>query len=300
MDDAAAGATLPPLPKKRGDMSDEWDGELRQAPEGEPALPARPPRRWIAVVLVVVAAGVAVYFVGRRTAPFDTTVQPGAAADRAADKPAPLGAEPERVDVPALDQSDSLVRELVRKLSSHPEIARWLATDGLIRNFTVVVENVADGMSPVTHLGGLRPSQGFAVVERGEDLAIDPRSYQRYDRLADAFASLDPAGSARLYSTLKPRIEEAHRDLGSPDPAFDRTLERAVVHLLEVPVAGESPAVEPQGIGYSFADPRLQSLTASQKHLLRMGPRNVRIVQRTLRSLALALGIPAERLPALR
>jgi hypothetical protein len=280
-------------------MTDDWDGELRQGPEGEPTLPARPRRRWIAVVLVVVAAIVAVYFVGRKTAPFETAGQPGAAVS-GADTAAPLGGEPAAVDVPALDRSDALVRELVTQLSSHPEIARWLATDGLIRNFTVVVENVADGMSPITHLGRLRPSEGFAVADRGEDLTIDPRSYQRYDRLADAFGSLDPAGSARLYAILKPRIEEAHRDLGSPDPTFDRTLERAIVHLLEVPVIGESPAVEPQGIGYGFADPRLQALTASQKHLLRMGPRNVRIVQRTLRSLALALGIPAERLPAVR
>jgi hypothetical protein len=189
-----------------------------------------------------------------------------------------------------------VVRELVRRLSSHPEIARWLATDGLIRNFTVVVENVADGISPVAHLRGVRPSGSFAVVEQGEDLAISRTSYARYDRLADAFGSLDPDGSARLYSTLKPRIEEAHRDLGSSDTSVDRTLERAIVHLLRTPAAGESPGVEPQGIGYRFANPRLESLSASQKHLLRMGPRNVRIVQDKLREIARALGIPADRL----
>jgi hypothetical protein len=55
--------------------------------------------------------------------------------------------------------------------------------------------------------------------------------------------------------------------------------------------------VEPQGIGYRFEDANLESLTAAQKHLLRMGPRNVRIVQLKLRDIAAALGIPAERLP---
>jgi hypothetical protein len=138
------------------------------------------------------------------------------------------------------------------------------------------------------------------VVEQGEELRIDPRSYQRYNQLVDGFASLDAAGSARLYATLKPRIEEANKELGSPEPTFDRTLERAIVRLLETPNAGESPRVEPHGIGYRFADPALESLTAPQKHLLRMGPRNMRIVQAKLREIALALGIPAERLPAAR
>jgi hypothetical protein len=49
---------------------------------------------------------------------------------------------------------------------------------------------------------------------------------------------------------------------------------------------------------YNFNDPRLERLTQAQKQLLRMGARNVGIVQRRLREIALALGIPAARLPA--
>ena len=55
--------------------------------------------------------------------------------------------------------------------------------------------------------------------------------------------------------------------------------------------------VEPRGAGYGFADPRLERLTAAQKQLLRMGPANARLVQGSLRTIALELGIPAERLP---
>lgn len=53
-------------------------------------------------------------------------------------------------------------------------------------------------------------------------------------------------------------------------------------------------------LGHGFADPDLEALPAAQKQLLRMGPRNVRIIQSSLREIALALGIPAERLPAPR
>ena len=49
---------------------------------------------------------------------------------------------------------------------------------------------------------------------------------------------------------------------------------------------------------YGFAAPDVEALTAAQKQLLRMGPRHVRTIQSSLRAIALALGIPAERLPA--
>ena len=110
-------------------------------------------------------------------------------------------------------------------------------------------------------------------------------------------ASIDAAGVARLYATLKPRIEEAHRDLGNPDTPFDRTLERAIVSLLSTPASDGAARLEPQGIGFAYVDPALEGLTAAQKHLLRTGPRNVRIIQSSLRQIALALGIPPERLP---
>jgi hypothetical protein len=52
-----------------------------------------------------------------------------------------------------------------------------------------------------------------------------------------------------------------------------------------------------KGIGYAFADEGLERLTGAQKHLLRMGPRNVRIIKEKLRGIALALGIPPGELP---
>ena len=238
-------------------------------------------------------------FFGRQTAAPVTTAPERVEASQPLQ---PLGGDAAPIVLPPLDQSDPLVRELVKTISSHPRLAAWLATDGLIRNFTVVVANVAEGKTPAAHLRVLRPSSSFQVVERGGDLYVDPRSYERYDGLAAAVASIEPAGAARLYGTLKPRIEEAYRDLGFPETSFDRTLERVIVLLLETPVldAAVRMRVEPRGIGYAFADRDLEALRAAQKQLLRMGPRNVRIIQSSLREIALALGIPAERLPAPR
>jgi hypothetical protein len=288
-------------------MPDQPDFDLRRTAGPSEPIESMPPRRptgpLIAIGVLIFAVGLAIYILfGRGTsAPVDNA----AAAPppvQAADEPVkPLGGDAEAVALPPLDDSDPVVRELVGKLSSHPRVAAWLATDDLIRNFTAVVVNVSEGKTPAAHLQAVRPSSGFRVVEQDGDLLIDPRSYERYDRLADAVASIDTAGGARLYATLKPRIEEAHRDLGSPDGSFDRTFTRAVVSLLSTPVPAESSLpIEPRGIVYGYADPKLESLTAAQKHLLRMGPRNARLIQRKLREIALELGIPAQQLPAPR
>jgi hypothetical protein len=244
--------------------------------------------------MLVVVAAVAVFVIRSRMrrAPAESPAQ----AEQAPAAVAPLGAAATPIALPPLDQTDSLVRDLVRQLTAHPSIAAWLATDGLLRNFTVVVSNVADGSTPARQLQAVRPKGSFLVVERGGQLFIDPNSYRRYDPMAAAAESVDPAAVATLYSTLKPRIEDAYAELGARTP-FDRTLERALVSLLETPVVDGPVRVEPRGIGYRFDNPRLEGLSAAQKQLLRTGPENVRRIKAALRAIALALGIPAARLP---
>jgi hypothetical protein len=253
---------------------------------------------WLVIAAVVAVAMVTTYVIVQRQRA--ATMAAAAKPSRAAVVPAarPLGSEPAAIDVPPLDQSDALVRELVRQLSSHPSIAAWLTSDRLIRNFAAVVSNTADGPTPAVHLRALRPAADFKVVEQNGRFFIDPRSYQRYDAFAAAAASLDPAAVSRLYATLKPRIEEAYQDLGTGMP-FDRALELAIVALLRTPAVADPIAVRPVGgTGYAFVDPKLEDLTPAQKQLLRTGRNNVLSIQRSLRAIALALGIPSERLPA--
>jgi DUF3014 family protein len=250
---------------------------------------------WLAVAVVAVLAGIAAYVLyPRRSVPAPASIAAHAPA------PAPtraLGGEPEAVTIPPLDESDPVVRDLVRALSTHPQVLAWLTTEGLIRNFVVVVSNIGDGVTPANHLRPLRPNGSFQIAQRNGQTEIDPRSYDRYNQLADAVASIDPAGASRLYATLKPRLQEAYAELGVLPASFDAALEHAIVVLLQVPVVDGPIQLDPKGIGYRFADPKLEDLNGAQKPLLRMGPRNVRSIQSSLRRIAVALGIPEERLP---
>jgi len=281
-------------------MSDLQDLDLRGSSgpvsfEPEPA-PRRASSVWVAVTLLILAACGAAYFafVWRQATPSKTTGTPARAAASTASPP--LGGTTEPITLPPLDASDTLVRTLVQALTESPAVMAWLPTNGLIRNFTVVVSNIAEGATPAKQLKILKPPAALRTVSRDGGTTIDPRSYDRYNTIADAIGSVAPGGAAKLYATLKPRIEDAQRDLGSAEP-FDKTLEHAIVALLSTPAIDGSERLKPKGIGYGYANERLESLTAAQRQLLRMGPRNTRVIKSTLREIALALGIPPSHLP---
>jgi hypothetical protein len=246
---------------------------------------------WIAVVLVLALAGAYMYL---RAPSRPVTPAPSVPVERPRDR----AAEPaDPIHLPPLDETDALVRDLIARLSGHPTVSAWLATDGLILNFAVVTLRIADGESPAQELRSIGPVPPFRPQTSREDLFVNPASYKRYDPYAQAVASLDARGTARLYATLKPRILDAYRRMGHLTGDFDPVLERAIVEMLRVPIVHRELELAPKGIVYGFVDPRLEGLSPAQKHLLRMGPENVQAIQGKLRELADYLAIPASRLP---
>ena len=271
----------------------------------QPAPGARPPRvpvPWVIGAAAVLAVGISVWFFlsGRQTQEPAAEPPPStsAAAPPAAAGPFALceAADIEVVAVPSLDDSDTLVSTLAGTLSAHPRVITWLATDGLIRNFAVVVENIASGASPAVHLSALRPAGSFRATGEGLALVIDARSYERYAPIAAAVDSVNAVAAARLCGALKPRLEEAYDALGRGG-SFDSALEGAIVAMLETPALGGNVRVAPDEADYVFRDTALESLTPAQKHLARMGAANTRLIQGKLRQIALAIGIPRTRLP---
>jgi len=259
-----------------------------EPPDEEPGLPIGLIAATVGVV-VVAAVIVALILSGRKPAPSPTPVA-SAAPSTVAPSPSPEATpEPEPIVLPPLDASDSFVQQLAAKLSSNPQLAAWLATEGLARRFVAVVDNIAAGESPAPHLGVLAPEGRFQVAGGAQPYVIDPRSYDRYDGVADVVASLDAQGCARLFTILEPLFVEAYRELGYPNASFRKTFDRALARLLATPVLEGEVALTPAVLSYRYADPRLEALSPAEKHLLRMGPRNVRRVQAKLREMSSAL-----------
>lgn len=286
-------------------MADIDDLRLERTADPAPLAPPTPPRlpTWLPIAAAaLVLALLALWYFGTRGEPLPANT-PTPTAETTVDlpsRPARLPAEPgEAIDVPPLDESDALVRTLIARLSAHPQLAAWLTTDHLLRNITVVVTNIANGETPARHLQVVRPVGAFGVRQSGGEIWLDPESYRRYDTLAAAVESLDPRGVARFYATVKPRLDEAFRDLGMPDADFDRTFERAIAVLLRTPIVEGDVRLRADSVSYKFADPALEGLSKAQRQFLRMGPANMRTVKAKLREVARHLGIPDAALPPL-
>jgi len=247
----------------------------------------------IGVVAVLLVLMVFLVFMlpdwGKGTPEADTS----AAAPLPTPEPTPTLQErlSERLQGTTLKTSDTVIRELVAQLSSRPELAAWLVNEDLVRRFVASVDNMSEGASPRQHLEFMAPDGAFQVQERGDRLVVAPASYDRYDNVAAVIDSLDTAGTAALYRELKPLIDDAYAEISPRGENFDDRLAEVFDQLLAVPVISGDVEVEQKVVTYTYADPRLEGLTAAQRQLLRMGPDNVAMIQAKIREIRAALGM---------
>ena len=226
-------------------------------------------RPLIALVVVAAAlAGAAVWYLRRPQAP---------------PPPAPAAAKVEKAPdapLPPPEKSDEQVRKDMASLSSRPEWAQWLGVSDLLDRFVVVVDNVAEDVNP-------RKQLDFIQVKRQ---ASDTLDTSRYDFVADVIASIDAKGAAQVVHDLHPLLETAYHKLGYPERKFDQVAAKALQRIVEAPVQEKAPRLSPKGgENYAFADPKLEALGPVEKLLLRMGPRNTRLIQAKAREVAAAL-----------
>ena len=205
--------------------------------------------------------------------------------------PPPPPPPPPELELPALDESDDDFRLLIGALSSHPQLAAWLAPEDLVRRFVAAVVDVANNESPRPHLGHLAPGGDFRVSELEGKLFVDRGSFARYNLLTEVFTSLDTTDGVGLYRRLKPLFDQAYRDLGYPSGDFDDALGPAIDRVLLTPIPAERIVVQRRVKNYRFASPDLEARSPVEKHLLRMGASNARKIQDKLRALRTALSI---------
>ncbi|MFT3912719.1 MAG: DUF3014 domain-containing protein [Anaeromyxobacteraceae bacterium] len=240
------------------------------------------PLPWILLALAVIAGGVYAWF-RLRTPP----AEPAPVAQQAA--PAPVEPEPTPEQAAA---GEAKLPDLLPKVSANPLVQKGLSGNDVVRRVVVVVDNLAEGVTPRRELAFLAPEGKFEATRTGAGLVISPASCARYDAFGDAVASVDEQAVAAAWRVARPALQTAYRMLGYPGIAFDRALGKALRRIANAPVKdGEVALVDQSGV-YTYADPKLEALPAVEKHLLRMGPRNGRLVQAKARALLTALGLP--------
>jgi hypothetical protein len=263
--------------------------ELRELRRPEDIPPPEPKARGgkaVAFLVLVLLGGLG--FLGWKywqahQLPPATEAPPPAVAEPVPEAPAPAP--------PEIAEGDALLRKLFEHLASVPPYAGWLEK-GLIRPIAAAVNLIADGQSPSQVLSFLSPDREFKVMRKKKKLFIDPQGYARYDKVTQAVTALDVVQVAEAYKTLRPFFEAAYAEVGKPGRTFDEAVKASIDRLVSVPIPKGDVRLERKGLVYAFADESLESRSAAEKHLLRMGPKNMQKLQTKLRSLQAAFEPP--------
>ncbi len=250
----------------------------------------------IAVVVLAVAAGL--YAWRRGSVPDAPAPQTAAAVQVPAVAPQPNLAPPVRhpieaisapsnpsAELPSLAQSDATMREALAGLITAKTLDQLVQSDQFVRRFVATVDNLPRSTLSAD-MRPLKPAPG-ALATVGPDGArqVGLDNALRYEGYVNALAALDSRAAVAVYASHYPLFQEAYRELGYPNGYFNDRLVDALDNLLAAPVPAGPVALTQPKVLYEFADPALESLSAGQKALLRMGPANAARVKDKLREI---------------
>jgi hypothetical protein len=253
---------------------------------------------WWGVPLVLLAAAAAsVYWYWFR----DQSVQPpppvaGAAPpSQAAPEPAirhpieearPESSEPVAATLPSsVDESDKAVEDALTDLVGRGPLEKFATLSGAIRRVVATIDNLPRNRAP-QRMWPLVPTPGSFLTTGGKDAVyLSAENYRRYEPALRLMESVDTGKLVALYVRLYPLFQQAYKDLGYPDRYFNDRLVEVIDHLLATPdVAGPIKLARPW-VMYEFADPALESRSAGQKTLIRIGSENAARVKAKLREI---------------
>lgn len=241
-----------------------------------------------AAVVAAIAIGAFVYFrYYAHPAPPPQAVAPAPPAPPAPpaiQHPVPeagAGAKP----LPALNDSDAEVRDSLVGLFGQKPTDAFLNPENIARHIVATLDNLPRNKVAV-ELRPVKPTPGETVVAtQGEMTTLSAANYERYAAFIKVVQSADPRTVAAVYFRLYPLFQQAYEDLGYPGMYFNDRLVQVIDNLLDAPdLKGPVRLVQPK-VFYEYADPGLESRSAGQKLLMRMGSANEAIVKGKLREL---------------
>jgi Protein of unknown function (DUF3014) len=248
-----------------------------------------PSRSWLTwvllAVLVAVIGGAGYYYWQKQLEPEPPArvgVEPRVPAlPPQAEKPAiqfpvPDVEEPAEQPLPALEQSDARIGELVTGLVGRGAFKSFVSPAQLIRRIVATVDNLPRKIAPVR----MRP-----VPPVPGQFTPGARNQARYSSHVKAFQAIDARALVQGYAKLYPLFQRAYADLGYRDRHFNDRLVEAIDDMLAAPELTSPPELVQPKVLYQYADPALEGRSAGQKFMMRLGAENAAKVKAKLREI---------------
>lgn len=255
---------------------------------------------WIAALVVAAACAAAAYWwwSERQPTPSPPVVAASAPAVAPAQPASSSASEPSHPVQTASEgpMSAADIDPALVELLGTRAVAAFLQTSDFPRRFAATVDNLGRAHAP-SAVWPVQPSPGQFTVEDGpEGTVIAQANARRYTPFVQMAGAVDAKRAADLYRRMYPLLQQAWRELGFGKRYLNDRVIEVIDLLLATPeperpprvqlteVKGPIPSMRPW-VRYEYVDPQLESLTAGQKILVRMGVANERRLKQKLREL---------------
>ena len=240
----------------------------------------------VGIVVVAVLAAGGYYLLAHREPP---PLPPASMAPAQAPVPSgprnPIAGTPTEKPLPSLGESDASLRDGLVSIIGEQAVERYLNTEGGIRRIVATVDNLpreeySQRLDPVRPMPGVPKTTG-----QGDTLVLAPENSARYAPFIDLATKVDTAKLVEIYRRHYPLFQQAYVELGYPNGYFNDRLVEVIDDLLAAPDPPARIALATPHVLYEYADPSLESLSAGQKAMLRIGTANSARVKAKLREL---------------
>jgi hypothetical protein len=279
-------------------------------------------KNWLIAIVVLVLAGAGIWYYLSRTAQPEPAVSPAELAPRqetmtpaesaptssTAEQPqAPQSAmgEPEQTAAPLPDlaQSDPLAVDELNQIVGQEDVSEYWNQEGVVSRIVATIDALDSGQVPGVIKAVHGPAGAFeaTLVENPETIihnpqgdpvpqyVLNPDNYARYEPYVEMLEAVTPEQAAALFEKYQPLFQKAYRQVGYSEGLFEDRLVEVIDELLATPTPeGPVRLIKPEAY-YLFADPQLESLSAGQKILIRMGSENAARVKSRLAAIRDAL-----------
>jgi hypothetical protein len=223
-----------------------------------------------------------------------TPVPAPPAAEAPIQHPVEPAAEPKGKSLPPLDESDAYVRDLLLQLMGK-RTPFFVSFDGFARRFVTTVDNLGKEQASPQMWPVIPTSGQFEAEVTSDGTVVTARNATRYTAFVRFAEMIDTRKAVGVYRRLYPLFQQAYEDLGVPGGKYfnDRVV-TVIDHLLATPDLNgpikvklvdtkASPGAQRANRLFQFEDPKLESRSAGQKILMRMGHDNAAKLKAKLR-----------------
>ena len=187
-----------------------------------------------------------------------------------------------RIQVAPADVGEAAVNKELARNWPLAQLRKYFNLQEQARRLVITVDNL-----PREHVPSqLRITRGvpelLRVQKDGETITLDPSNYERYDRIISYVEKMDARKIGRLYAKFYPLLQRTYEETGFPEERFHDRVLAALDDMMDAPrPTGPIRLVQPKVL-YRFEDDHLESLSAGQKIMIRVGPDNAARLRKVL------------------